>query len=82
MTLPFAADIATPLLLVLLVLSATLLMLRLALGPFAHIRFLHLHQAYLNWPGGLRLALQSVAVCIIVISVLHLLGGITFSRPQ
>lgn len=78
MTLPFPADIATPVILIALVLAATLLMLQLAIGPFGHARFIHLHQSYLKYPAPLRNAFMSAAIIIILIAVAHLLGAISF----
>lgn len=80
MTLPFAAEIATPLLLIALVVAATLLMLQLAVGPFGHMKFLHLHQAYIKQPKALRYPITMVAVIVIVLAVTHLLGIWGFQR--
>lgn len=78
MTLPFPADIATPIILIALVLAAVLLMLQLAVGPFGHVRFIHLHQSYRKYPAILRKALSSAAITIIIIAFAHLLGLIAF----
>jgi len=80
MTLPFAAEIATPLLLIALVISAALLMLQLAVGPFGHMKFLHLHQSYIKQPKALRYPLTTIAITIIVLAVSHLLGIWGFQR--
>lgn len=78
MTLPFPADIATPVILIALIFAAALLMLQLAVGPFGHVRFIHLHQSYLKYPAPLRKTLTSVAIIIILIATAHLLGAISF----
>ena len=80
MTLPFAPEIATPLLLIALVISATLLMLQLAVGPFGHMKFLHLHQAYIKQPKVLRYPLTALAIIVVVLAVSHLLGLWGFER--
>jgi hypothetical protein len=78
---PFPAEIATPLLLIALVCSATLLMLQLAVGPFGHPRFIHLHQAYLRWPEGLRRLFSGIAAVVIFSALTHLSGLWQFT-PQ
>lgn len=80
MTLPFAAETATPLLLILLVAAVTLLMLQLAVGPFGHIKFLHLHKAYATQPKLLRQSLATLAVIIIALAVTHIMGIWGFQR--
>lgn len=80
MILPLPADVATPVLLVALVLSAALLMLQLAVGPFGHMKFLHLHQAYLKQSKALRYPLTAVALLTIIAAASHLLGIWDFQR--
>lgn len=74
MILPFPAEVATPILLITLVLSAALLMLQLAVGPFGHMKFLYLHQAYLKQSRLLRYPLTALALTTIIAAITHLLG--------
>ncbi|WP_157729847.1 hypothetical protein [Bacterioplanes sanyensis] len=76
--LPLDGGVMIPLLLIALVLSATIWMLRLAVGPFGHIKFLYLHQAYLTWPIWLRYTLQSAAVAVMLLSIVTLMGLVQF----
>lgn len=80
MVLPFAAETATPLLFIALVVAVTLLMLQLAVGPFGHIKFLHLHHRYTKQPKALRYPLLLLALLIILATVSHLGGVIQFQH--
>lgn len=80
MILPFSADIATPVLLIALVLSCALMMLQLAVGPFGHMKFLHLHQSYMKQPKGLRYPLTAIALLVMAAAATHLLGIWGFQR--
>lgn len=81
MTLPFAAETATPLLLIALIAAATLLMLQLAVGPFGHMKFIHVHKAYLKWPVAVRHSLTTLSVAIILLALTHLTGFWSFQNP-
>lgn len=62
------------LLLLLMVSAMTLIMLHLAIGPFAHIRFLHWHQRWQSCSSRVTSPLIWLSVTIILLGIAHLLG--------
>ncbi|MBE0483695.1 MAG: hypothetical protein IBX52_09355 [Bacterioplanes sp.] len=60
--------------LLLMVGATALIMLHLAIGPFAHIRFLHWHQRWLALPTYITRPLIITSIVIILLGIALLLG--------
>ncbi len=78
LTLPFDGALATPVVMIALVIAVIVWMLRLAVGPFGHVTLLPWHQAYMRRPTWLRLTLQGIALAIMLLAVASLMGLVQF----
>mgnify|MGYP000889259061 FL=1 len=77
-TLGFDGSVAMPAILIALVLATIVWMVRLAVGPFGHVKWLFMHQCYLSWPHWLRLTLQGLSLAIMLLALATFLGLVQF----
>ena len=64
----------TPVLLIALIISTTLLMMQMGIGPFGHPAQLHWHQKVRAWPAAYQTAIRLIAGICFVLTALQLLG--------
>lgn len=64
----------TPFILIALIISVTLLMMLLGIGPFGHPAQLHWHMKLRNWPEAAKIAVKASTALLLLLAVFQLIG--------
>ena len=64
----------TPYILIALIISVTLLMMLLGIGPFGHPAQLHWHQKLCHWPAQWQMAIKLSTAALLLLALLQLIG--------